>query len=105
MKRLSKPTFLLWLPVVVWAATFIYCTYLYFAVLDMPSAYYAEEVMGYGHVVAIFSNIATFTLTMIMTSVYPEKRQAFVNRLLLLLSNFITAAVYSTLMHHYNPNL
>ncbi len=95
----------MWLPVVVWAATFIYCIYLYFVVKNSPSAYCAEYIMGIGHVVAIFINIITFTFTLIMMSVYPEKQNALFHSLLLLLTNFVTAAVLSTLISIQNPCL
>ncbi len=95
----------MWLPVVVWAATLIYCVYLYYAVKNAPSAYCAEYIMGKGHVVTIFINIIIFTFTLIMISVYPEKQNALLYRLLLLLTNFVTAAVLSTLISIQNPCL
>lgn len=95
----------MWLPVVVWAATFTYCIYLYFAVKDAPSAYCAESIMGIGYVIVIFINIIVFTLTLIMISVYPEKQNALLYRLLLLLTNFVTAAVLSNMIKINNPYL
>lgn len=105
MNTLNKPTFLLWLPIVVWAATFTYSSYLLFMVIDLPSAYYADQVMGNGLVVALFSNIVVFTLTLILVSVYPENRKEFLLRLALLLSNILVAFIYTSLIRHYNPNL
>ncbi len=105
MNLLNKPTSFLQLPIVVWAATFTYITYLFFEVSDAPSAYYADKLLGIGHVITIFGNIITFTLTLVMVSVYPEKQREFMLRLFLLLSNIVVALIYTSLIQHYNPNL
>ena len=105
METLNKPTFLLWLPIVVWAATFTYSSYLLFIVIDLPSACHADRAMGNGLVVVLFTNIAVFTLTLILTSVYPERQREFLIRLCLMLSNIAVAIIYSSIVSYYNPNL
>ncbi len=96
MKRLSKPTLLLWLPIVVWAATFSYFIYLFFAVRDEIYGYHIEQLMGSVPVIVLIINAITFFTALISISVYPQKQKQLLYRLLLLLTNCITAAIFSS---------
>ncbi|MFP9098717.1 hypothetical protein ACLI09_06660 [Flavobacterium sp. RHBU_24] len=104
-QRLFKPTFLLWLPVVVWAATFFYGTCLLFYLLNTEWDYYNSDYVVGTAAVAIFINIVAVVHTLIMTSVHPFYQKEFGYRLLLLLTNIPVAYVYIYLARAHAPFL
>ena len=103
--RLFKPTFLLWLPVVVWAATFFYGTCLLFYLLNTEWDYYNSDFVVGTAAVAIFINVVAVVHTLIMTSVQHFYSKEFMYRLLLLLTNMPVAYVYILLVRAYAPFL
>jgi len=103
--RLFKPTFLLWLPVVVWAATFTYGTALLFYLLNTEWDYYNSDFVVGTAAVAIFINIVAVVYTMVMASVHVFHRKEFGYRLLLLLTNVPVAYVYVMVVRAYAPFL
>ena len=103
--RLFKPTFLLWLPVVVWAATFTYGTCLLFYLLNTEWDNYNSDYVVGTAAVAIFINILAVVYTMIMISAQHFYGKEFTHRLLLLLTNVPVAYVYILLVRAYAPFL
>ncbi|MFP9113899.1 hypothetical protein ACLI1A_08135 [Flavobacterium sp. RHBU_3] len=101
MKRLSKPTILLWLPVVVWAATFTYGNCLLFYMLNAAWDYYNRDYVVGSAAVVIFINITAVVFTLIMSSTERPYRKELNYRLLLLLTNIPVACLYIQLVRAY----
>lgn len=102
MNTRNKPILLLWLPVMVWAATFTYGTCLLFYLLNNGWNYREGYITEVSAAVVLINLVAVF-FTLIMASVYPARYKEFIHRLLLLISNIPVAFVYITLVRLFAP--
>lgn len=85
--KIRKASILLWLPVIVWATTLAYSTWLFINLFDMPSMYYAGRFAADGAVTVLLANIFMLCGLLILLSVYPELKRKILWRCLLLISN------------------
>nr|WP_322626034.1 hypothetical protein [uncultured Flavobacterium sp.] len=92
MKRLSKPTLLLWLPVVVWAATFTVLTVLFFfgSTLEIAHGQALKTIL----LGILFINIIAMSVTCVAMTVYRLDYKEYLLRLLLMLSNIPAVIIY-----------
>ncbi len=100
MKRLSKPTFLLWLPVVVWAATFSLLTVLFFFGNYMDALWPIIKVIL---ISMLCLNIVSASVTCVAMTIYKSKSREYALRLLLLISNILTAIIYRFILNLIYP--
>ncbi|KOS05989.1 hypothetical protein AM493_08025 [Flavobacterium akiainvivens] len=98
---MAKQTVLLWLPILLWALTLVYNTYLFVNLLDMPSVYYAECFAFNGFVSILFINIVVFTWLLILASADAKLRRKLLMRCLLILTNLPIVWVYILLLKHF----
>lgn len=98
MKRLSKPTLLLWLPVVVWAVTFSLLTVLFFfgSRLEITLGSALKTIL----LGILFINIITMSVTCVAMTVYRLDYKEYLWRLLLMLSN-VPAVILYKLIYDY----
>lgn len=101
MKRLRKPTILLWLPIVVWAATFTLLTVLFFFGNYIDAIW--ESVIKTILVVILCLNIVTASITCVAMTIDKHKGKEYILRLLLLLSNIPTVIVYQFIINLIYP--
>jgi hypothetical protein len=97
MKRLSKQTLLLWLPVVVWAATFTLLTVLFFFGNYIDVLW--ETAIKIILISILCINIVSASVTCVAMTLYKTKSREYLLRLLLLLSNIMTVFIYQLIIN------